>query len=151
METNIKSKIDYKLRKAKNEDKELLISYKLATIFAYADNLDKKEIDKINNYVLESIKEEINDYKVIEIDNKVIGSLLVRKENNEVLLDEIYIEEKYRGLGIGSKLIREILNKHSVVYLWVYKENTGAIKLYSSLGFKIIEETETRYRMKYEG
>ncbi len=151
METNIKSKIDYKLRKAKNEDKELLISYKLATIFAYANNLDKKEIDKINNYVLESIKEEINDYKVIEIDSKVIGSLLVRNENNEVLLDEIYIEDKYRGLGIGSKLIREILSKHSVVYLWVYKENAEAIKLYSSLGFKVIEETETRYRMKYEG
>lgn len=35
------------------------------------------------------------------------------------------------------------------IYLWVYKQNKKAIKLYKRLGFKIINETDTRYFMKH--
>mgnify|MGYP003207452642 FL=1 len=43
----------------------------------------------------------------------------------------------------------DILNNNDVVYLWVYKENEKAISLYKKLGFNVIEETESRYYMKY--
>ena len=33
--------------------------------------------------------------------------------------------------------------------MWVYKENKKAISLYKKLGFCAIEETESRYYMKY--
>ena len=49
-------------------------------------------------------------------------------------------------LFIGSKLINDV--KHENVYLWVYKNNTSAISLYKKLGFEIIDETETRFKMK---
>lgn len=51
--------------------------------------------------------------------------------------------------GIGTKIIMDILDNNDVVYLWVYKENEKAISLYKKLGFNVIEETESRYYMKY--
>lgn len=43
----------------------------------------------------------------------------------------------------------EILKKNNIVYLWVYKDNINAIRLYKKAGFNIIEETNTRYYMRY--
>ena len=65
------------------------------------------------------------------------------------MLDEIYLEEKYRNKGIGTNIIKEVINNNDIIYLWVYKENVQAISLYKKLGFNVIEETESRYYMKY--
>ena len=70
-------------------------------------------------------------------------------KDDGVLLDEIYIEEQYRNKGIGKDIIRNVLKGSDVVYLWVYKENERAISLYKDLGFKVIDETEERFYMKY--
>ena len=48
------------------------------------------------------------------------------------------------------KKICDILKQYAVVYLWVYKKNHKAIRLYKRLGFEVSEETETRYLMKAE-
>ena len=65
------------------------------------------------------------------------------------MLDEIFLDENYRNKGIGSSIISKIFKTNNIVYLWVYKENINAIRLYKKFGFKIIEETEIRYYMKY--
>lgn len=53
-------------------------------------------------------------------------------------------------MKIGTNIITNIIEKHPIVYLWVYKNNIRAISLYERLGFKVIEETKTRYYMKYK-
>ena len=45
------------------------------------------------------------------------------------------------------KVFKKSNNKN--IYLWVYKENIKAVSLYKRLGFKIIDETESRYYMEY--
>ena len=75
--------------------------------------------------------------------------MLLTNNDNGKLLDELYLEEEYRNKGIGTNIIKDILNKNNIVYLWVYKLNTKAISLYKRLDFQIIEETKTRYYMKY--
>ena len=129
--------MNYKLMKANIDDVSILIDYKLKNIFDYAENLSLEEI------------KQIDDYKVICINDIKIGCLLVVNKDDGVLLDEIYLEEKYRNKGIGTSIIKKILSSYNIVYLWVYKLNTRAISLYKKLGFKIIDETETRYYMKY--
>lgn len=64
---------------------------------------------------------------------------------NEWYLDSISVNEKYRGLGIGSKLLDalpEIAKREGkkVIGLNVDKENPAAKKLYSRKGFKDITE-----------
>ena len=139
----------YKLEAATNNDKELLIKYKLATILDYCNNIDNEEKEKINNYVQKAITQQINNYQVIKINNKIIGCLLLENYEDGILSNEIYLESAYRKKGIGTEILTNILETNPKVYLWVYKENEVALNLYKKLGFKIKEITETRFFMKY--
>lgn len=142
--------MNYELKNANEKDISRLIDYKLKNIFQYADALSKVEIDKINNYVINKIPMQLKYYKIIYIDKRIIGCLLVENIENGVLLDEIYLEENYRNKGIGTSIIRKIISQNDIIYLWVYKLNEKAIYLYNKLGFKIKEETENRYYMRYD-
>lgn len=141
--------MNYRLVNATKRDILKLIEYKLESIFDYAENLSLEEINQINDYVKSNVPKELNNYKVICIDDKKVGCLLITNKDDGVLLDEIYLEEKYRNKGIGTSIIKEILSNYNIVYLWVYKLNTKALSLYKKLGFKIVNETKTRYYMKY--
>ena len=141
--------MDYKLIKSSNDDIEKLIDYKKKTIFEYAKDLSENEINKINNYVNNNVPKLLNNYSNIVVDDKVVGCLLLTDKDDGTLLDEIYLEEKYRNKGIGTNIIKEVINNNDIIYLWVYKENIQAISLYKKLGFVVIEETESRYYMKH--
>ena len=141
--------MEYKLLTSSNKDINRLIEYKKRTIYEYAKDLSNEEIDKINKYVTSEVPKLINDYRNIIVDNKIVGCLLLTNKDDDKLLDEIYLEEDYRDKGIGTKIIKNILNNNDIVYLWVYKENVKAISLYKKLEFYVIKETESRYYMKY--
>ena len=139
----------YELVKSSSKDIDRLIDYKKKTIYEYAKDLSENEVNKINNYVENEVPKLLDDYSNIVINNKVIGCLLLTDKDNGILLDEIYIEEEYRNKGIGTNIIKEVILSNDIIYLWVYKKNTHAISLYKRLGFVVIEETESRYYMKY--
>lgn len=142
---------NYKLMKATIDDIERLKCYKLKTIVEYAKNLSEEEIKKIDNYICKSVPKLIEKYKNIIYNKKIIGSILVRKIDNGLLLDEIFIEKEYRNSGIGSSIIKNyVLNLNKNIYLYVYKENIKAFSLYKKLGFKIKNETKSRYYMEYK-
>ena len=134
-------KIDYQLVNSKEEEKEKIKEYKLNSILDYADDLEESEMTRIKEYVEENISQDIYHYQSIFVNNKLIGCLLVEPEETGILLDEIYLEKEYRGKGIGTEIIKDILDKNSIVSLWVYKKNKNAIKLYEKLGFVIVEES----------
>ena len=140
----------YSLVDASIDDIDYLKQAKSNTIYTYANNLTKEEKIKINNYINSSIPKELKAYKIILFNNKTIGCLLTKKQDDGVLLDEIYLEEAYRSLGIGTRIIKDILDINNIVYLWVYKENKKAVSLYKRLNFIIVDETESRYYMKYQ-
>lgn len=142
--------MNYKLIPATTIDIPKLVDYKLKNIFDYVDNLSIEENIQINNYVRNSVPKMLNEYKIICVDNKKNGCLLVREIDNGVLLDEIYLDNNYRNKGIGTDIIKNVILKNKIIYLWVYKLNINAVSLYKRLGFKIIDETESRYYMKYD-
>ena len=143
------NEFEYELLNASINDIERLKKYKQKIIFEYAKDLDELEIEKINNYVNETILKEVDEYKNIVLNNKIIGSFLLTKNGVDLLLEEIFIEEQYRNKGIGESVLRYILsNANNNVYLWVYKDNIKAFKLYKKLGFNIKEETDSRYYME---
>ena len=115
----------------------------------YSKDLAEDEKENINEYVITSVNEIFKDYYNIIIDDKIIGSVCIRDLENAKLLDEIYLEKEFRNKGIGTDIIRKIIENNESVYLWVYKENIKAVSLYKRLGFKIIDETESRYYMEY--
>ena len=88
--------------------------------------------------------------RVILSDNRVIGFLGVRPENDVLYIAQAYIIPEYQGQGIGTALIREVLAGDLPVELYVMKLNTGARRLYERLGFRVKSEHETDYRMRAE-
>lgn len=139
----------YTLKSATNADIEYLKHAKLHTILDYSNNLSADEVKRINRYVDQNVPLDINNYKLIIIDNKRIGCLLLKEKEDGVLLDEIYLEDDFRNKGIGTSIISNVLENSNIVYLWVYKDNIKAVKLYKRLLFNVIDETNTRYYMKY--
>ena len=139
----------YKLVKSSKKDIPRLVQYKKDIIYMYSKDLAEDEKENINEYVITSVNEIFKDYYNIIIDDKIIGSVYIRDLENVKLLDEIYLEKEFRNKGIGTDIIRKIIENNESVYLWVYKENIKAVLLYKRLGFKIIDETEFRYYMEY--
>lgn len=140
----------YILKKANSSDIKYIKQVNLDIILKYVKNLSELEMNRINNYIDTEVNLEINKYKIIYCDNKKVGCVLVTKKENEVLLKIIYIENDYKGKGIGTSIITDIIHNNSTVSLWIYKENTKTIDLYKRLGFHILNETKTRYYMKYK-
>lgn len=96
---------------------------------------------------------------VAEIDEKVVGAVWVRIMNDYGHIDDntpslaISIYKEYRGLGIGTAMIKEMLvllksHEYSRVSLSVQKANYAA-NMYLKIGFKIIRENEEEYIMVY--
>lgn len=141
----------FELVNACNNDIQYLKEAKLYNIFKYSKELSDKEKNHIREYVNRHIPLEINAYKIISVNSNIIGCFSIVTKDDGIMLDEIFIEAKYRNLGIGTSIISDIISKNECVYLWVYKENIKAISLYRKLGFNVIDETEERYYMKHIG
>ena len=65
----------------------------------------------------------------------------------------ISLYEEYRGFGIGTVMMKEILtllksHRYSLASLSVQKANYAA-KMYLKIGFEIVRENEEEYIMVY--
>lgn len=143
--------MNYELKKAILNNKNILYNYKILNILDY-NKMSLFEKEKVNNYITNFIINHIDDYKLILVNSKIIGCYCSYIKSNIIFLDEIYIEKEYRNLGIGTSLIKKEIENAKVkkmnIELWVYKENEKAINLYKRLGFVVVNEMETRYLMK---
>ncbi|SMD30404.1 hypothetical protein SAMN02745355_0284 [Picrophilus oshimae DSM 9789] len=83
---------------------------------------------------------------VCEINNKIVGVLTLQrgfyKKNRHTANLGIAIMSGYRGIGIGTRMIRQALEwamDHGIekVNLEVFSSNKNAISLYKHLGFEI--------------
>lgn len=94
---------------------------------------------------------------VAEVDGKVAGAVWVRIMNDYGHIDNetpslaISLYKEYRGLGIGTAMMKEILtllksHGYSQISLSVKKANY-ATKMYQKVGFEIVRENEEEYLM----
>ena len=92
-----------------------------------------------------------------EIDNKPVGAVWVRIMNDYGHIDNdtpsfaISLHKDYRGLGIGTALMKEMLRilkdrGYKQASLAVQKANY-AVKMYRKTGFVTVAENEEEYKM----
>ncbi len=84
------------------------------------------------------------------IKNKKAGYFRFAAEEGKYELDDLYILPEYRGQGIGSRVMEYCLKKaDKPVFLYVFKNNLPAVRLYEKYGFREIESvTSTRMIMQ---
>ena len=97
---------------------------------------------------------------VAEVDGRVVGAVWTRIMNDYGHVDDetpsfaISLYEEYRGKGIGTLMMRqmlELLRKQGYerVSLAVQKANY-AVKMYENVGFKTVDESDEEYIMLCE-
>jgi GNAT superfamily N-acetyltransferase len=86
---------------------------------------------------------------ICEHDKNIIGFLLLmHRENNAAQLRYFYIEDGYRGIGLGKKLMELYMDfllrtGYTSSYLWTTHELNTAASLYTKHGFVLTEEKES--------
>ena len=94
---------------------------------------------------------------VAEVDKKVVGAVWVRIMNDYGHIDNdtpsfaISLYKDYRGFGIGTDLMKEMLRilkdrGYKQASLAVQKANY-AVRMYQKTGFEIVDENEEEYIM----
>lgn len=90
-----------------------------------------------------------NGFLVAEKNGKIVGFILSAKQSKEELrILMLAVKKEYRGQGIGSMLLKELLLRFPEVrriYLEVKVGNKKAIKFYKKHGFKIKEKLDNFY------
>jgi len=139
------------IRKINKKDKDFIIKAQ-KEIVTDNNNLNKLELEELEEYLNKEFIEYFDDYKIIEKDNEIIGMMCYYLGEDTYNLSSIYLRYRYRGIGIGYDLVKRIIDEcnDKDIKLWVYKNNTKAIKFYSSINFKIDSETKDRYQMIYK-
>ncbi len=138
----------FELKKAKKENFEQIKKYCLK--IGLNDRISKEEKEK---RIEKNLKKHLKDYQLILVQNEVIGILgAYQNENEELLIDQIYIEERYRYCGIGSKVIQNFIeqNNDKKIVLWILKNNKRAISFYQKLNFQVELEEQNQVKMYYQ-
>ncbi len=134
-------------------------------------NVNFKDIDDTNEYEVRNIKLKSGQEKFIETVDECLKEAEAYKEwhpvaiycdediigfamygsfgpNKDTWIDRIMIDEKYQGKGYGKMAMRQLIDIVSkeyginVLYLSITEENKLAYNLYTSIGFKFMNERD---------
>lgn len=107
-----------------------------------------------NTWSLKSYKNDISNqnsyYWIANIDEEIVGYIGILKVLDEVQVTNITVDVKYRGLGVGNKLLKTSIDysmKQNVkkLILEVRQSNIKAINLYKKFGFEILTIRKNYY------
>ncbi|MBL0403796.1 GNAT family N-acetyltransferase [Microvirga aerilata] len=93
------------------------------------------------------------DTRIIVLNGQEIGWVEFRQTCDEVFLKQLYISPAYQRQGIGSQVLRLLLEEQreaaKSMALFVLKNNP-ALSFYRRHGFDVVQETPTRFVMRRE-
>ncbi|KKY00194.1 acetyltransferase [Paraclostridium benzoelyticum] len=102
-----------------------------------AHNFISREYWENNYKVVKDVYIPIADTFVYEEEGETRGFISII--NNE-FIGALFVDVKFQGMGIGTKLIDFSVEKYKKLTLAVYKENKKSVEFYNRKGFEIIEE-----------
>jgi ribosomal protein S18 acetylase RimI-like enzyme len=91
-------------------------------------------------------------FDLIELEGEPIGRLYVDRRKEEIRVIDIALLPEYRSRGLGSELMKNILNEALLKQLPVrihVEQNNPARRLYDRLGFQQIEENGIYHLMEW--
>ena len=152
--------MDYKIREIKQSEHSVLSDFLYEAIFI------PKGMEKPPKSIIEQpeLQVYIADFGkaddwclVAEVKEKILGAVWVRIKNDHGHIDDetpslaISLYEEYRNLGLGTALMREMLQflkdkGYKQTSLSVQKANY-AVNMYRKVGFAVVMENEEEYIM----
>lgn len=127
--------------------------------YAIKENSTRNLIDSIwgwnHEFQLDYHKKQFipGKIRIILNNNDEVGFVSAYDSGNTIFIENILIDTRYQGKGIGTKVLTDIITKalqqDKNIELQVLKINERAAKLYKQLHFEIFEETDLHYKMRY--
>ena len=153
--------MNYTIREIEKQEYPLLDNFLYEAIFI-PEGIEAPPKTIITSPELQVYVEHFGELKddwglAAEVDGKIAGAVWVRIMNDYGHIDDetpslaISLYKEYRGLGIGTAMMKEILallkaHGYQQVSLSVQKANYAA-KLYRKVGFEVVRENEEEYIM----
>lgn len=145
--------MEWRIRKAVKTDeskiKELFIEM-LQTIYS------KNTVDGYEEGYLDKFFDDHEDWIcVAEVNDSIAAYLSIEvhhEQEHYIYLDDLSVSKTYRNYGIGTELIKTAENfakemDISTIVFHVEKSNKSAFRLYERLGYSIMSDEGTRFRM----
>lgn len=120
------------------------------------ESIDKslQEDPKVQQLIRDDCYQSIKDTQMIMDQDKTIGMFTACMIDNGEwrYIGEIYLIPEYRGQHIGSTILKNEIANYDRIRLQVAYDNENALRLYKSLGFKIVKENKEAklYIMEYD-
>jgi ribosomal protein S18 acetylase RimI-like enzyme len=106
--------------------------------------IKKKLARKIKrNWIMNFFKKKRGKYLIVSVfKKKIVGFLLILKNNKDYIIDLIAVKKKYQKLGLGKKMLQffenNVLNKNKVrIYVSTQSNNSESIRFYVKNNFKV--------------
>ncbi|PJN88373.1 GNAT family N-acetyltransferase [Bacillus sp. mrc49] len=142
--------LSYKIRTAEGKDAKAVLAIQQAVIsegeyfIAVSDEFNKTEQQQ-REWIQGLLENDRETIIIAEVKGEVIGWIVFQSEKRKRMSHKgsfgIMISDSYRGLGIGEKLLRALLDWAEAnpliekVSLGVFSTNHRAISLYKRMGF----------------
>jgi ribosomal protein S18 acetylase RimI-like enzyme len=142
----------WQLRPACPADRDFLYALNEATMREHAEKV--WGWDEAEQAVFFDNRFRPDDWQVIQADGQDIGVLIVEEDDEQIYLAEIQILPESQGRGIGSVIVRELMQTATAtgkpLTLRVLHVNSRARALYERLGFRQFKEIETHAYLRWD-
>ena len=132
-------------------DAETIFRFAKGLIETYEDPLTI-DLPRALEWTRRKIEKHIAEYTCVYADGEKAGYFRFCSCKNGMELDDLYIFPEYRCRGFGTAAVtRCIAQTDRPIELYVFTQNTGALRLYRRMGFEITQQvSNTRCILRRE-
>ena len=132
------------------EDLELLFQLNKQLIDTYEDTA-AIDYDRVLTWVHKNLEQTLPHFTRVLWNEETAGFYALTPVEDKTELDSLFVLSPFQNRGIGTQILRRCMEMtQTPLFLYVFRRNTDAIRLYERLGFRITKEVgQTRYIMEY--
>ena len=133
------------------EDLELLFQLNKQLIDTYED-IESIDYDRVLTWVRKNLEHSLPRFTRVLYNGQTAAFFCLTPVDGKTELDSLFVLSQFQNQGIGTEILRKCQDEvPTPLFLYVFQKNTGAIRLYEKLGFRITQQVGTsRYIMEYQ-